>query len=49
MRRRFIVCDSRADAMIACPWAEIIYKTGGGYWCFESAADYRRWSGERDA
>lgn len=43
MRKQFIECRSRSAAKRQCPWAAKIAKADGGYWCFESTAEYETW------
>ncbi len=43
MRKEFCEVKTRYMAKKQCPWAAIIAKACGGYWCFESAADYQVW------
>lgn len=47
MRTQFVETDSYAAASAACPWATKIVKVEGGYWCFESLADYETWQRQR--
>lgn len=46
MKKEFIECASYATAKRHCPWASVIAKADGGFWAFESAADYRTWKGQ---
>ncbi len=39
----FIRSKSRAEAVAKCPGAVAVVKVEGGYMCFESIDDYRRW------
>jgi hypothetical protein len=43
MRKKFVQTTKRSDAERECWWAAFIVKVEGGYWCFESYADYRTW------
>lgn len=43
MRKEFIECTSRWWVTKWCPWAAVIAKADGGFWCFESRDDYRAW------
>lgn len=47
MRTLFIPCKTRRNAQRIAPWAARIVKACGGYWCFESLADYAMWSEQR--
>lgn len=47
MRKEFVECKSRSTAARRCPWAAVIAKADGGYWCFESPDDYDQWKGQR--
>jgi hypothetical protein len=47
MRTQFVECNTRAQAKKECPWAAVIVKAEGGYWCFESRADYTTWKEQR--
>lgn len=41
MRRQFVKCNTRYQAMKECPWAEKTMKVCEGFICFESADDYK--------
>ena len=47
MRTEFIACASRSTAVRACPWAAKIAKVEGGYYAFESLADYATWRAQK--
>lgn len=47
MRKEFTACHSRSTAKRRCPWAAVIAKAEGGYWAFESVADYSVWRNQR--
>jgi hypothetical protein len=47
MRQQFVECKSRSTAQRRCPWAAVIAKVEGGFQCFESAADYKTWRGQK--
>ena len=40
MRNQFVECESFYEAFTLCPWAVVVAKTDGGYWCFEDGAEY---------
>lgn len=40
MRTAFIECKSRTTAKRKCPWASATMKVEGGFFCYESVADY---------
>lgn len=42
MRKEFIECGARATAKKRCPWACKILKVCGGFYCYESAEEYRK-------
>lgn len=45
MRKEFVKCASRSTAKRRCPWAAVIAKVDGGFYCFESQDEYRQWKG----
>lgn len=50
MRRAFVLFDeapTKADALDVCPWASVVVKAKGGWWAFESAADYQTWKNQK--
>jgi hypothetical protein len=47
MRKAFLVVSTRYQAQKTAPWAAVIAKAEGGFWAFESYADYRTWRGQR--
>ena len=40
MRKQFVECDTAEQAADLCPWAGFFLGAEGGFWCFESEADY---------
>ena len=47
MRKQFVECKCRKTAKRRCPWASIVAKADGGYWCFESIEDYKTWKNQK--
>jgi len=47
MKKEFVKCADRRTARNRCPWAAVIIKAGGGYWCFESVNDARIWAKQK--
>lgn len=47
MRKEFIECKDRRTALRRCPWACATLKACGGFWAFESAADYQTWKNQK--
>lgn len=47
MRKVFIECGSRSTAKRRAPWAAVIARADGGWWAFESVADYATWRRQR--
>ena len=47
MRTTFIQVETKKEAENECSWAEKIVKVCGGYMCFESADDYRKWKNQK--
>lgn len=43
MRKLFVAVNTRHEARKACPWAAVLAKAYGGYWAFETDAEYRQW------
>ena len=43
MQSKFIQCESREQALDACPWACEIIEVDGGFQCFESMDDVKVW------
>jgi hypothetical protein len=43
MKKEFVTCKYRYQAIKAMPWAAKIVKVDGGYMGFESITDYRNW------
>lgn len=43
MRTQFVECNTRKEALNACPWAAYAKKVCSGYMCFESRSDYQQW------
>lgn len=43
MRKQFVQCETREQALAECPWAGFFAEADGGYWCFESETDYTTW------
>lgn len=46
MRKKFIQCENRKQAVKECPWASMIVLVVGGYMCFESITDYEVWKNQ---
>jgi hypothetical protein len=47
MRKEFVSCKDRRTAKRRCPWASVIVKAVGGYWCFESVVEAATWIMQR--
>lgn len=47
MRKQFVECETRKEALEECPWASAIRKAVGGYWCFESHDDAKVWDSQK--
>lgn len=47
MRKEFIECKTRQQALKAAPWAAELIKVDGGYMAFESEADAEMWRAQR--
>jgi len=43
MRKEFIKCDNKYEAIERCPWYGFIARVPGGYMCFETATQYQVW------
>lgn len=43
MRKEFVQCMSKKEAVKECPWTSEIRKAVGGFWCFESVSDAKLW------
>jgi hypothetical protein len=47
MRKQFVECKRRSQAVKICPWAAVIIKVDGGYMCFESTNDADAWKAQK--
>ena len=47
MRSQFIESANRKEAARKAPWACILVKVEGGYYGFESVADYTTWKAQK--
>ncbi len=47
MRKQFVECNTRYQAIKSCPWAARIAKVDGGFQCFELITDYLIWKGQK--
>lgn len=47
MRKSFVECKTRYQALKLCPWAASVAKVSGGFFCFESRYDYKVWKNQK--
>lgn len=47
MRKQFVQCRYRHQALKECPWSSRVAKVNGGYMCFESISDYYTWRNQK--
>ncbi len=46
MRKQFVECETREEAISECPWAAEVREVVGGFWCFESVDDAEQWDNQ---
>lgn len=44
---KFIQCETRQEAIAACPWATVVIKVYGGYMAFEFFDNYEVWKNQK--